>query len=89
MYVKKSSNKQMFIGSATHESLFERQLRHLNAAAFTDPQPLDKFDQELSRKYNQANWNFCAIPMTNPDKIQETEKELIAAYKAKEHGYNE
>ena len=87
MYLKRGDNK-MFIGSAAHETLFERQLRHLNAAAFTDPQPLDKFDQQLSRQYNQANWHYYAIPMSDPDKIEEKEKELIAQYKSTEHGYN-
>jgi len=87
MYLKRSDN-QIFIGSAAYESIFDSQLRHLNAAALTDPEPQDKFDQQLSRQYSQDRWHFYAIPMSDPDKIQEKEKELIAQYKSTEHGYN-
>ena len=87
MYLRRSDNK-IFIGSATHESMFERQKCHINAAAFTDPQPADKFDQQLSRHYSQDHWYFYAIPMSDPDKIQEKEKELIAQYRSTVHGYN-
>ena len=96
MYLKKGDNK-IFIGSAVHETLLERQEKHLNEAAYTsadDRLGLDKFnekfDQQLSRQYSESNWHFYAIPMSSsdPEKIREKEKELVAQYKAKEHGYN-
>ena len=88
MYLKKADN-QIFIGSAVNETLLDRQRRHLNDAAYTNMMDqLDKFDQQLSHHYSQDSWHFYAIPMTNPDKIHEKEKELIAQYNSKKHGYN-
>lgn len=90
MYLKKGDN-QIYIGSAVNESLFERQIRHLDAAAYTDMDQLDKFDQQLSRQYSEDNWHFYAIPMSvsDPEKIHEKEKELIAQYNSVKHGYND
>ena len=90
MYLKKSDNR-IYIGSAVNETLLERQTRHLDAAAYTaNVDGLDRFDQQLCHHYNQNNWYFYAIPMsvTDPDKIHEKEKELIAQYNSKKHGYN-
>lgn len=91
MYLKKSDNR-IYIGSAVNETLLERQTRHLEAAAYTsNVEGLDKFDQQLCHHYNQAHWHFYAIPMSagDPDVIHEKEKDLIAQYNSKKHGYNE
>ena len=89
MYLKKGDN-QIYIGSAINESLLERQIRHLDAAAYTDVDGLDKFDQQLSHQYGEDNWHYYAIPMSSsdPEKIHEKEKELIAQYNSIKHGYN-
>lgn len=89
MYLNKGDNR-IYIGSAVQESLLNRQIRHLNAAAYTDTIQLDKFDQQLSHQYNQDGWHFYAIPMSTDDseKIQEKEKELITQYNSIKHGYN-
>ena len=90
MYLKKSDSR-IYIGSAVNETLLERQTRHLDAAAYTaNVDGLDRFDQQLYHQYNQNSWYFYVIPMsvTDPDKIHEKEKELIAQYNSKKHGYN-
>lgn len=89
MYLKKADN-QIYIGSAVDETLLERQIRHLNAAAYTGVDGLDKFDQQLSHQYAESNWHFYAIPMSSsdPEKIHEKEKELITQYNSIRHGYN-
>lgn len=89
MYLKKADN-QIYIGSAVHETLLERQMRHLNNAAYTDTNQPDKFDEQLSHQYGQENWHFYAIPMSasNPEEICEKEKELIIQYNSEKHGYN-
>ena len=89
MYLKKGDNR-IYIGSAVEETLLERQIRHLNAAAYTNMDGLDKFDQQLSHQYAEDNWHFYAIPMksSDPEKIHEKEKELITQYNSIKHGYN-
>jgi len=89
MYLNKGDNR-IYIGSAVGESLLNRQTRHLKAAAYTDTDQLDKFDQKLSRRYYQDGWHFYAIPMSanDSDKILEKEKELITQYNSIKHGYN-
>lgn len=88
LYVHKSDN-QIYIGSAINESLLDRQIRHLNAAAYTDNVgQLDKFDEQLSHHYASESWYFYAIPMSNPTKIVEKEKELITQYNTQKHGLN-
>ena len=89
MYLKKGNN-MIYIGSAINETLLERQMRHLNAAAYTDMDQLDMFDRQLRQQYDQDNWHFYAIPMatSNPEKIHDKEKELITQYNSIKHGYN-
>lgn len=89
MYLKKGDS-MIYIGSAINETLLERQMRHLNAAAYTDMVQLDMFDRQLHQQYDQDNWHFYAIPMTtgNPEEIHDKEKELITQYNAIKHGYN-
>ena len=81
MYLNKGDNR-IYIGSAVNETLLERQTRHLDAAAYTaNVDGLHRFDrQQLCHQYNQNSWYFYVIPMavTDPDKIHEKEKELIA-----------
>ena len=90
MYLKKGNN-MIYIGSAIgNETLLDRQMRHLTAAAYTDMDQLDMFDRQLRQQYAQDNWDFYAIPMSsgNPEKIHDKEKELITQYNAIKHGYN-
>ena len=85
IYENKTNGKK-YIGKAEKQSLLERQRQHLTSASHLSGQH-GKFDPDLG---DADDWNFIAIPMSDPKDINETERRLVLQYKTylDQYGYN-
>ena len=86
MYINKFT-KKMYIGSAVGQTILRRQQQHLCSASRKKGQ-VGKFDLELSKCFNAAEWDFLAQPMKK--EILNEERELILKYRSyiDQIGYN-
>lgn len=91
MYVNKADNGRVYIGSASSQTIFERQKQHLCSASRSGWQ-VGKFHSVLSKYYSAENWDFCASSMQGAghQQILDKERELILQYRSisDSFGYN-
>lgn len=87
MYINKRNGKK-YVGKAVDQTLLQRQHEHLISASHSSGQS-GKFDRILSC-YKADDWDFTAIPISDPQIIDETERQLVLLYKTYDDrfGYN-
>ena len=88
IYINRRNDKK-YIGKAAKQSLLQRQQQHLRSATHSKGQ-VGKFDRTLSKQLEADGWDFIAIPFSDPEKIDEVERNLVLLYKTYQDkcGYN-